>query len=131
MGVQRENELKDIISGMQNLGSQIELLEAPPGIPAKSPEARRRYRQSLFRSYFADSSLYNLKLSGLTIRTTRSPVSGTLVALRDSEGIDRAVGIIEKWQQDADAVTFRAPRLDIGQVHCLVVGDVTVDLASE
>jgi polynucleotide 5'-hydroxyl-kinase GRC3/NOL9 len=130
LAVQRENELSDIVAGMQNLGSRIELLESPPQIPAKSPEARRRYRQSQFRAYFADSCVYNLKCSGLTIQTTRSVSSGMLVALRDSEGIDRAVGIIESWQPDTDAVTVRAPRLDIRQIRCLVVGDVTVGLDS-
>ena len=129
--VQRENELSDILTGLQNLGSQIERLEAPPRIPAKSPQARRSYRQNQFRRYFHDSRLYDFKLSDLTIQTTHSPGSGMLAALRDSEGIDRAVGIIEKWQQDKDAVTVRAPQLDVSQIRCIVVGDVTVDLVNE
>ncbi len=129
--VQRENELNDILAGLQNLGSQIERLKAPPRIPAKSPQARRNYRQNQFRRYFADSCLYNLKLSDLTIQTTRGVSSGMLVALRDPEGVDRAVGIIESWQQNSDAVTVRAPQLDVGQIRCIVAGDVTVDLGSE
>ena len=130
VAVQRENELNDILAGLQNLGSQIERLKAPPQIQAKSPQARRSYRQDQFRRYFADSCLYNLKLSDLTIQATRNPGSGTLVALRDSQGVDRAVGIIERWQQDRDAVTVRAPGLDVSQIRCLVVGDVTVDLVN-
>ena len=130
LAVQREDELNDILMGLQNLGSQIELLKAPPRIPAKSPQARRNYRQDQFRRYFADSCLYDFKLSDLTIQTTRSPGSGTLVALRDSEGIDRAIGIIESRQQDRDAIAVRAPRLDVSQIRCIVVGDVTVDLVN-
>jgi len=130
VAVQRENELSDILMGLQNLGSQIEWLEAPPRIPAKSPQARRSYRQDQFRRYFADSCLYDFKLSDLTIQTTRGVSSGLLAALRDSEGFDRAIGIIESRQQDRDAIAVRAPRLDVSQIRCIVVGDVTVDLVN-
>jgi polynucleotide 5'-hydroxyl-kinase GRC3/NOL9 len=131
LAVQRENELSDIIAGMKNLGSRIERLASSPRIPAKSPQARRRYRQSQFCSYFADSCLYHLKRSDLTIQATRSPCSGRLLALRDSEDIDRAVGIMESWQQDRDSIIVRAPQIDISQIRCLVLGDVTVDLVNE
>lgn len=130
VAVQRENELNGILAGLKNLGSQIVRLEAPPRIPAKSPQARRSYRQDQFRRYFQDSRLYNFKLSDLTIQTTRSPGSGMLVALRDSQGIDHAVGIIDNWQADKGAATVRAPQLDISQIRCIVAGDVTVDLDS-
>ena len=135
LAVQRENELRDIVTGMQHLDSQIELLESPSHIPAKSPEARRSYRQSQFCRYFKDSCLYNLSLSDLTIQTTRNLSSGTLVgrlvSLRDSEGLDQAIGIIDQYRQDRDALVVKAPRLDISRIRCLVVGDVTVDLTNE
>lgn len=130
LAVQRENELNDILAGLENLGSQIERLEAPPRIQAKSPQARRSYRQNQFRRYFQDSRLYDFKLSDLTIQSTRSPASGMLTALRDSQGIDHAIGIIENWQQNSNAVTVRAPQLDVSQIRCIVVGDVTVDLVN-
>lgn len=131
LAVQRENELSNVVAGMKNLGSQIERLECPLRMPAKSPQARRRYRRSRFASYFANSRLYSLKRADLTIQATHSPYSGRLVGLRDPEGIDRAVGIIESWQQNNNTAIVRAPQLDIGQIRCLVVGEVTVDLASE
>ncbi len=134
VAVQRETELSDILAGLQNLGSQLELLKSPPQIPAKSPQARRSYRQSQFRRYFQDSCLHNFKLSGVTVQATGS-LSGEslisrLVALRDQEGIDRAVGIIDNWQEDKDIASVRAPQLDVNQIRCLVIGDVTVDLVN-
>ncbi len=133
VAVQRDNELSDILAGLRNLDSQIELLKPHPGIPAKSSQARRSHRQSQFRKYFQDSRLHTLTLSKTTIQTTRTASSDSLlhrlIALRNGEGIDEALGIIEDWQPDADRVAVRAPLADIAQIRCLAVGDVTVDLA--
>jgi len=41
-----------------------------------------------------------------------------------------AIGIITDWQQGDNIVVVKAPQLDIGQIRCLVVGDVTMDIAS-
>lgn len=135
VAVQRDNELSDILAGLRNLDSQIELLKPHPGIPAKSPQARRSHRQSQFRKYFQDAQLHTLELSKTTIQTTRSVspdgLLHRLVALRNREGIDLALGIVEDWRPDADRVAVRAPLLDITQIRCLAIGDVTVDLDTE
>ena len=133
VAVQRDNELSDILAGLRHLDSQIELLQPHPGIPAKSAQARRAHRQSQFRKYFQDSLVHTLELSKTTIQTTRSAGDDSfrhrLVGLRDGQGIDQALGIVEDWQPDADRATVRAPLADIAQIRCLVFGDVTVDLA--
>lgn len=135
VAVQRDNEISDILAGLRHLDSQIELLSPHPHIPAKSPQARRSYRQSRFRRYFEKSQLHALELNKTTIQTTRSTSSDSLlhrlVALRSKEGIDHALGVIEDWQPEADKVTVRSPLPDITEVRCLVIGDVTVDLSSE
>ena len=135
VAVQRDNELSDILAGLRNLDSQIELLKPHPGIPAKSAQARRSHRQNQFRKYFQDAQLHTLELSKTTIQTTCSVSADRLlhclVALRDREGIDQALGIIEDWQPDADRAAVRAPLLDITQICCLTIGDVTVDLAGQ
>jgi len=135
VAVQRDNELSDILAGLRNLDSQIELLKPHPGIPAKSAQARRSHRQSQFRKYFEHSQLHTLELSKTTIQTTRSASPDSfrhrLVGLRDSQGVDQALGIIEDWQPDTDKVMVRAPLADVAQIRCLAVGDVTVDLAGQ
>jgi polynucleotide 5'-hydroxyl-kinase GRC3/NOL9 len=135
VAVQRDNELSDILAGLRNLDSQIELLKPHPHIPAKSAQARRSHRQSEFRRYFQGSQLHTLELSQTTIQTTHgvSPDSllHRLVALRNREGIDQALGIIEDWQPDADRAAVRSPLPDIAQIRCLTIGDVTVDLAGQ
>ena len=135
VAVQRENELSDILAGLRNLDSQIELLSPHPHIPAKSSQARRSYRQNLFCKYFKNAQLHALELSKTAIQTTRSITSESLlrrlVALRSKEGIDRALGIIEDWQPEADKVMVRSPLRDVGEIRCLAIGDVSVDLSSE
>jgi len=135
LAVQRDSELSDILAGLQNLGSHIELVKAPPEIPTKSPQARRRYRQDKFKRYFQNPQLYNVSLSSIAIQADRNLRSesliGRLVALRDEKGIDIAIGIINERCDDKDIVVIKAPQLDISQVRCLVVGDVSIDIAGE
>jgi len=54
-----------------------------------------------------------------------------LVALRDGKGTDMVVGLITDWQDDRDIAVVRAPKIDIQQIRCLVIGDVTIDIPDE
>jgi len=58
-------------------------------------------------------------------------MAGRLVGLRDEEGVDLAVGLVKDWQGGRGLAAVRAPELDIGQIRCIVAGDVTVDLGGE
>ena len=121
LAVQRNNELSDVLVGLQNLGSQLELVKSSPQIPTKSPQARRSYRQSQFSRYFRDSCLYNISLSDIAIQTTRNlsreRLISRLVALRDEECTDVAIGIVDDWQGDRDIAVVRAPALDIARIR--------------
>ena len=133
LAVQRSDELSGILMGLQNLGSQLELVESSPQIPAKSPQARRRYRENQFGSYFRDARAHDIRLSDITIQTTRhlssDRLTRRLVALRDEQGTDVAIGIIDDWQDDTNIAVVRAPVLDISRIRCLVIGDVTLNIA--
>jgi hypothetical protein len=53
--------------------------------------------------------------------------------LRNEKSTDVAIGVIEDWplmgRQDSRAIAaIRAPQLDIRQIRCLVIGDITVDI---
>ena len=133
VAVQRNNdELSDILAGLQHPGSCLELVKSPPQIPVKSPQNRRSYRQSQFSRYFRDSRLYNVSLSDVAVQTSRNlsreNLISRLVGLRDENGADLAIGVINNWQDDKDIAVVRAPELDIRQIRCLVIGDVTIDM---
>lgn len=82
--------------------------------------------------YFHDSSRYNLSSSDVSIQAGRSSgghsLVGRLVGLRDHKGQDVAVGVIDQWRDAEGVVVVKAPKLDVGRIRCLVIGDVAIDL---
>ena len=133
--VQQNDELSDILAGLQHLGSDLELIKSPPQIPVKSPQNRRSYRQGQFSKYFRDSRLYNMSLSDVAVQKgrnlSRENLIGRLVALRNENNVDVAIGVINDWQDDKNIAVVRAPQLDIQQIRCLVIGNVTVDMPGD
>jgi polynucleotide 5'-hydroxyl-kinase GRC3/NOL9 len=135
IAVQRANELCDILAGLKFCGSRVEPVQSPALISVKSPQQRCRHRQRQFGIYFHDSACYNLSMADLSVQGGRDVppqnLPGRLVGLRNHEGEDVAVGVIHKWQApcaDADGlVVVKAPKLDTGQIRCLVVGDAQAD----
>ena len=135
LAVQRNDELKNILAGLRSFGLKLELLDCPSQIPLKSPQHRQNHRQKEFNNYFRDSCLYNISLKNIAIQAGSNSCHASLirrlVALRDQNCEDLAVGVITKWQNNEDIVIVRAPKVDIRQVRCLVVGDVSTDIADE
>jgi len=135
LAVQHNDELADIIAGLQLFDIKIELIKSSPDIPTKSPQSRRTYRKNQFCKYFQNSRLYNITLSSVAIQAGRNlkhdSFVGRLVALRDVAGTDVTIGLITDWRNDRDIAAIRAPQLDIKQIRCLVIGDVTIDIPGE
>jgi polynucleotide 5'-hydroxyl-kinase GRC3/NOL9 len=135
LAVQRNDELREVLAGLPLLDNRIEEIHCPPQIPAKSPRQRQSYRQKQLNKYFRDSRLYNIDLSNVAVqksRTIRSDdLTNRLIGLRDEKGVDIAIGQLENWQPKKDIAVIRAPEIKISQVRCLVIGDVTVEIADE
>ena len=134
LAVQRQDELSGILSGLKSFDLQLERIESPPQIAIKSPQERQSYRKSQFVSYFRDAGLYNISLSDIAVQPgrdlSRESFINRLVALRNKEGIDMALGLITGWQQGGIMVV-KAPPVEIGQICCLVIGDITIDLPGQ
>lgn len=135
LAVQQGDELSGILSGLRSFDLQLERIESPPQIAIKSPQERQNYRKSQFISYFRDAGLYNINLTDIAVQPGRS-LSGEsfinrLVALRNQKGIDVALGVITGWQQEGYVMVVKAPPLDINQICCLVIGDVTIDITGQ
>jgi polynucleotide 5'-hydroxyl-kinase GRC3/NOL9 len=132
VAVQKSDELNDVLAGLRSFDSAIEMIKSPPEIQIKSPQQRKRHRQNQFEKYFRDSCLYNISLNNISVqsgwRLSHDALSNRLVGLRAAQGVDLAIGIINDWQADKDIAVIRAPKLDIRQIRCLVIGDVTIDL---
>ena len=134
LAVQRSDELKDILIGFESLDTKLDLITSPLEIPLKSPQERRSYRRSQFAEYFRDSCIYNINLTKVAVQSgrnlSREDLACRLLALRDVKGTDVAIGVITDWRQSEDVVVVRAPRLDIKQIRCLVIGNVSIDIAA-
>jgi polynucleotide 5'-kinase involved in rRNA processing len=132
--VQRGDELNYILSGLRFFDLQLELVKSPPQIPSKSPQNRQSYRRSQFISYFRNAGPYNISLSNIAVQPginlRRESFINRLVGLRNENGIDMTIGIITGWQQGG-IIIVKAPPLDIRQIRCLVIGDITIGICDE
>ena len=76
--------------------------------------------------YFRNSSVYEISLSNVAIQERENLLSymyiNRMVALRDSDGNDLAIGRIIKW--DSVKTVVQAPEIDVKKITCLVIGDV-------
>lgn len=140
LAVQRYDELSDILTGLPVACCQLEHVKAPQQVPVKSPTERQRYRQSQFREYFRDCCLYNIDLNEVAIQTarylSREDMLSRIVGLRNEKSTDVAIGVVEDWplidRQDSKAIAvIRAPQIDIRQIRCLILGDITIDIAGQ
>ena len=140
LAVQRNDELQCILGGLQSVGHKLEQIECPPQMPTKSPQERQKYRQNQFNKYFRDSCLYNISLSEIAVQGSRNLSSpqdalrrnsliNRLVALRDGKGVDIAIGQVKDWQCDKGVAVVRTPQIDIRQIRCFVIGDITIDIS--
>lgn len=131
VALQRQNELDELLKGLQADLSAIELVAAPPKLRHKSPAARQEHRRRLFEEYFREATAYTLDLKRLAVRfaqrVTAATIRGRIVGLTDAAGEDMALGVIERWRSPAARMTIRAPQLDIRRVRCLTIGDTRID----
>jgi polynucleotide 5'-hydroxyl-kinase GRC3/NOL9 len=132
LAVQRSDELNYILSGLRFFDLQLETIKSSPQIPTKSPQDRQSYRRRRFISYFRDAKPYNISLSNIAVQPNlnlrQESFINRVVGLRNENGVDVAIGIINDWQGDKDIVVVKAPKIDIRQIRCLVIGDITVDI---
>jgi len=135
LAVERNDELKNIIDGLQHINSKIERIQSPVDIKTKSPQQRQRYRHRQFIKYFQNSQPYNIGLKDVSIQTIarigNQSLVNRLISLRDKNGIDISLGLIKKWQKDSDNLVVRATGIDTRLIRCLVIGDVTIEIDNE
>jgi polynucleotide 5'-hydroxyl-kinase GRC3/NOL9 len=131
LAVQKNTELSEILVGLQSFDLRIERIKSPPQIPFKSPQQRQKYRKEQFSKYFRDPCIYNISLSKVAVQTGRNlnsdSLTNRLIALRDEKGVDIAIGTITSWQDDKGIAIVKTPKIDINQIRCVVIGDITID----
>ncbi|MBW8016179.1 MAG: hypothetical protein FVQ82_08330 [Planctomycetes bacterium] len=132
LAVQIEDEMAGILAGLEGQGINCERVKCPSKINIKSPQKRQSYRQRIFKEYFHGAIVYDISLSSIAVQRSRilsrQNMTGRLAALRDSMGVDIAIGLVIDWDVDQETARIRAPETDIRQISCLIIGDVSINM---
>jgi len=132
IALHRGDELNEVLKGLKFLDTKLCLFGCPPSVRSRTSNYRRNYRQARFKIYFRDSRTYNLDLKKLSIQSIRGhnpcQMLNRLVALRNAEGVDEAIGVVRQWQSEKGLATILAPQLDIDKIRCLVIGGHTLNI---
>jgi len=130
VAVQRGTELDHILAGLDCLELKLEVITPPPQIPTKSPQDRKSYRQTQFNRYFDNASFYNINLNDVAVQPISSfsgALLSRLIALRDISGSDLGIGIVTNFNSKRNVLTVKAPKIDIPQVRCILIGEISKD----
>jgi polynucleotide 5'-hydroxyl-kinase GRC3/NOL9 len=127
----RDNEIDEILAGLKQPDRLLEIIVPPASLSSKSPDQRRQYRRERLKTYFNGAEQQVIGLNNIAVQVGRDfadkGMTHRLVALRDGQGIDQALGIVTNWPSDGNKITVLAPAMNTKQIHWLVVGDVYID----
>ncbi len=134
IALQRQDELTPILDPLRFQKKPAVLtLPVPVWTKRKSVSERARYRQERFRSYFKDARIAEFLSEKTSFRFLRgeegvslSSLGDRLVALRDEENTDLALGVIEAWDPSGKRLMVKTSLMDTGKVATMVIGTVNV-----
>lgn len=128
LALQREDELEHILGTFKNMDFAIFRLGIPPTVSRKTLSIREAYRKGKFKAYFSkDSQEIILSLENIAVRkigAEKESLTKRLISLKDKEGNDLALGIIQK----IDSKTLKAltPLKEKLNICGITIGKVTI-----
>ncbi|MCK4999706.1 MAG: hypothetical protein KAS23_09230 [Anaerohalosphaera sp.] len=136
IAVQSQDELEPILTGIEQMSKEAYRLSCPKGVRLKSASQRQKFREERFAQYFRRRNRYELNLEKVSVQMTRphgkistDDLEGHLIALRDSQGRDRALGIVIEWHNDSSTLVFTSPPIVVEEICCVVMGDIRISLS--
>jgi polynucleotide 5'-hydroxyl-kinase GRC3/NOL9 len=123
---QRDQELLPIVEPWRYC-SDVELFVLPVSqdVRARSREARRAYRTTCYRRYFANARRIPLHFADVALYTAGPWSQHQLLALENAEGYVVALALIH---QISEAVVWlTTPWAGVGEVAALRMGDIRLD----
>jgi polynucleotide 5'-hydroxyl-kinase GRC3/NOL9 len=135
IGLEREGELAPILSAWSAaVRPRLFRLPVPPEVGRKSLEHRAGHRREMFSAYFAGADVREVRLAEVGLRFTREPDGGEagiregrVVSLRDEEGRDLALGVVEEVYPGGRSLLVRTPLPQETPFATLVAGTVRLD----
>jgi len=122
-----EDELSPILSPLRRLPDvHVQELPISSAVVERSQRQRRSYRADRYRDYFEPASTVPLQWSGLAVFPRPEFVPGQIVGLEGDRGFARALGIVER--ADDDVVWLRTPwHGDAEGIATLRLGELHID----
>ncbi len=128
VALQRHSELEPIVGPMRRWsGVDVITLPVSDEIRPRSREARRSYRASCYRQYFAEYRRVPLQCSGLAIFMTGIWHRGQVMALEDASGFVLGLVLLDRVSESVVWVVGPRP-MDWQAATALRVGNVVLDL---
>jgi polynucleotide 5'-hydroxyl-kinase GRC3/NOL9 len=134
LALERGKELAHILDGFAGQENPlIQRLRVPVQVREKSAAQRAQLRASLFTHYFTDDRLLRVSLSSIGLRFTGknryTPLElvGRIVSIRDEKNIDRALGVVEEYDEKGEMLVLRTPICRGIQVSSIVIGEVEME----
>ncbi len=119
---QHDRELMPVVSAYKRYDNLSTVFIKPSSaVTARNSDERRRYRQSKFKQYFSDVSIVALSLnktgiSGYGFYPDEKKIVNQVVALIDSKGEHKAIGIIKQFNPKTRTIEIEAKLTDNSSV---------------
>jgi len=130
LALQKKDELEHILIPLKGmLTPKIFKIPVPSEINPKNYLIRRSYREKKFKDYFKDACLREISLEKVgTSASLTQPFINHLVSLRDKQGKDVALGIIEKLNSKRQRIYIYTPlkKEQIGTIVHITLGKIKI-----
>ncbi len=109
---------------------QIHRIPVPFGIIQKTYSDRSAYRERRFRDYFKSAKRISLSLDEMGLTNTKSEACPPhqLISLRDREGRDLGLGIVEEINPGNGKMSVYTPLEETEEIGGMVLGKLRVNL---
>lgn len=131
LALQREDELEHILTFFRGMYlPRIHKIPVPFGIIQKTYSERSAYRERRFRDYFRNAKKIFLSLDEIGIDNTEGGACSPnqLISLRNREGRDLALGIVEGTDPEKGKMSVYTPLEDTEEIGGMVLGRLRISL---
>jgi len=131
LALQREDELEPILISFRGMRlPRIHRIPVPFGIIQKTYSDRSLYRERRFRDYFKNAKRISLSLDKIGLTNTKSEACppNQLISLRDKEGRDIALGIVEEINLEKGKMSVYTPLNETEKIRGMVLGNLRISL---
>ena len=125
LALQREDKLEHILTFFRGMYlPRIHKIPVPFGIIQKTYSERSAYRERRFRDYFKNAKKIFLSLDEIGIDNTEEGAysPNKLISLRNREGRDLALGIVEGRAPEKGKMSVYTPLEDTEEIGGIVLG---------